>query len=104
MRLACIGIVLASVALLVALGGCASARFYAQAAVGQASLMLPRRDAASVADDPATDPAVAEKLRLVAAMRRFAETELALLICGCNDSPEDVARYARLLQAETDQA
>ena len=36
--------------------------------------------------------------------RLSAESELVLLICGCNDSPEDVARYAGLLDAEGNQA
>ena len=44
--------------------------------------------------------AAAEKIK----SRFGADTELALLICGCNDSAEDVAGYARLLEAETDQA
>ena len=44
--------------------------------------------------------AAAEKLKT-----RFGpNTELALLICGCNDSPEDVARYAKHLEAQTDHA
>ncbi len=32
------------------------------------------------------------------------ENQLALLICGCNDSDEEVARYARLLEARGSQA
>ncbi len=36
--------------------------------------------------------------------RLSAEDKLVLLICGCNDSPEDVARYAGLLEAEGNQA
>ena len=35
--------------------------------------------------------------------RLSAESELVLLICGCNDSPEDVARYAGLLEAQGNQ-
>ena len=60
------------------LAGCATAEFYTQAALGQASLLLARRDAQAVIDDPQTDPAVAEKLRLVTALLRYAEDELAL--------------------------
>ncbi len=29
---------------------------------------------------------------------------LVLLICGCNDSPEDVARFAKMLNAQSDQS
>ena len=64
----------------VCLGGCASARFYAQAVVGQTSLMLARRDAKAVIADPKTDPAVATKLRLTARLLRYAETELQLSV------------------------
>ena len=60
------------------LAGCATAKFYAKAAIGQATLLLARRDAQAVIDDPATDPAVAKQLRLVAALLRYAEDELVL--------------------------
>ena len=74
---------LAPLAFLVALAwggvsGCATAEFYAQAAIGQASLMLARRDVQDVLDDPGTSEGLAAKLRLVAALLRYAEDELAL--------------------------
>lgn len=64
------------------LAGCAAIEFYAKAAIGQTSLLLARRDAQAVIDDPATDPAVASKLRLVAELLRFAEGHLALPVEG----------------------
>ena len=75
--------VFAPIALLLAaltfgVAGCATAKFYAKAAIGQATLLLARRDAQAVIDDPTTDPAVAKQLRLVAALLRYAEDELAL--------------------------
>ena len=69
---------IAATALWFGLGGCASARFYTQAVVGQTTLMLARRDAQSVIEDPRTEPAVADKLRLVATLLDYAERELAL--------------------------
>ena len=60
------------------LNGCATTKFYAKAAVGQASLLLARRDVQTVLDDPRTDAGLAAKLRLVAALLRYAEDELAL--------------------------
>lgn len=60
------------------LGGCATAEFYAKAAVGQASLMLARRDIQDVLDDPSTDADVAAKLRLVTSLLRYAEDEMGL--------------------------
>lgn len=77
MRTIGVGLVLLAV-LLVGLGGCATLRFYVQAAAGQASLMLARQEAATAAADPETAPEVAAKLRLVAEQLRFAQAELAL--------------------------
>ena len=75
-------VALATVVLLMGLGGCASVRFYAQAALGQATLMLARRDTETVLADPATAPAVADKLRLVTRLLRFADAELELPVGG----------------------
>ena len=61
---------------------CASVEFYAQAAAGQTALLLARRDAQAVIDDPATDPAVVGKLRLVSRLLGYAEKELALPVEG----------------------
>ena len=75
-------VALATAVLLMALSGCASVQFYAQAALGQATLMLARRDTDAVLADPATAPDVAVKLRLIARLLRFAETELELPVGG----------------------
>ena len=75
-------VALATAVLLMAVSGCASVRFYAQAALGQATLMLARRDTDTVLADPATAPTVAAKLRLVARLLRFAEAELDLPVGG----------------------
>ena len=64
-----------------------------QAVVGQTSLLLARRDASAMIDDPATDPALANKLRLVAALRRYAEDELALPVGGRYQAYVEVADY-----------
>jgi len=71
-------VALAAVVLLAGLSGCASVRFYAQAVAGQATLMLARRDTELVLADPTTTPHVASRLRLVARLLRFAESELEL--------------------------
>lgn len=61
-----------------ALAGCATAEFYAQALAGQTLVLLARKDVQAVVDDPATPPGVAAKLRLVRELVRYAETTLAL--------------------------
>lgn len=66
----------------VALGGCTTVQFYAQAASGQASLLFARRDAQTLVDAPNTDPALVRQLRLVAHLLRFAEDELRLPVDG----------------------
>lgn len=60
------------------LSGCATAKFYAQAAYGQAALLLARRDVPAVLADPRTTPELAAQLRLATSMLRFAEAELRL--------------------------
>lgn len=64
------------------LASCAPVEFYAQAVVGQSSLLLARRDVQEVIDDPRTDSAVVAKLRLVSSLLRYAEEELALPVGG----------------------
>ena len=81
---------LATLALVVALAGCAGVKFYAQAVAGQASLLLSRRDLQAVGDDPRTDPALAAQLRLATAMLRYAAEELALPADGRYSSYADV--------------
>ena len=69
---------LATVALCLLLGGCASLPYYAHVAHGQASLLLHREPIAKVVHDPATDPALARRLRLAAQARQFASARLDL--------------------------
>ncbi len=60
------------------LAGCARVGYYAQAALGQASLLLARQDARALSEDPRTAPALAAKLRLIESLLRYARLELAL--------------------------
>ncbi len=62
--------------------GCATVRFYTQAAYGQAALLLSARPVEQVLADPATPPALAAQLRLANALLRFAEGELGLPVEG----------------------
>lgn len=73
--------------------GCATIRFYAQAAVGQASLLLARRDVQTVLRDPQTSPELAAQLRLAQSQLRFAEAALALPVDGRYRSYVDGADY-----------
>ncbi len=61
-----------------ALSGCSSIRYYAQAAHGQAGLIVHRRPIARMLEDPHTDPRLAARLRLALQARRFASQELGL--------------------------
>lgn len=76
-----------------ALTSCATVGFYAQAAHGQLSLLLARRDAAAVIADPATPPAVAARLRRVGELVRYAESSLALIADGSYGSYVEVEGY-----------
>ncbi|WP_424681759.1 aminopeptidase [Frateuria sp. YIM B11624] len=69
---------LAIAALCLLLGGCASLRYYAHVAHGQASLLVHRRPIAEVVRDPSIDPDLARRLRLAAQARQFASSELGL--------------------------
>ena len=85
---------LALLALAVALSGCASVKFYAQAVSGQAALLLSRRDVQAVLDDARTEPELAAQLRLATAMLRFAAEELALPVGERYASYADVGNVA----------
>ena len=84
---------IAALACLLAVAGCASVEFYAQAVAGQTSLLLARRDTQAVIDDSATDPVLADKLRLVSALLRYAEDELALPVDGRYQAYVELADY-----------
>jgi predicted aminopeptidase len=63
---------------LLLLSGCASMRYYAQAARGQGALITQRRSISAVVDDPGTNPTLAARLRLAQDARRFASSHLGL--------------------------
>jgi predicted aminopeptidase len=69
-------IVIAAVGLL--LGACSGLRYYAQAARGQGQLIVHRRAVSELLRDPATDPALAMRLRQAQQARRFASQRLGL--------------------------
>lgn len=58
--------------------GCASFRYYAQAAHGQGELIVHRRSLSMVLRDPATDPELARRLQLAKQARLFASGRLGL--------------------------
>ncbi|MGP1665583.1 MAG: aminopeptidase [Rhodanobacter sp.] len=60
------------------LAACSSLRYYAQAAHGQAELVLHRRPLNTVVHDPATDSVLAARLVLAGQARRFASQRLGL--------------------------
>ncbi|MEP7185437.1 MAG: aminopeptidase [Rhodanobacter sp.] len=69
-------IVIAAVSLLAC--GCASFRYYAQAAQGQGELIAHRRSLNKVLQDPDTEPELARRLQLAKQARRFATARLGL--------------------------
>lgn len=60
------------------LSACTSVRYYAQAARGQAELIVHRHPIERVLANPHTDPQLAARLRLALQARRFASRELGL--------------------------
>src|SRR5690242_5202693 len=62
----------------VAAGGCASLRYYAHVAHGQAALLARREPIERAIDDARLDAAVRERLRGALAARRFASDRLGL--------------------------
>src|SRR5690625_2452519 len=62
----------------VALAGCATLGYYAQAVTGQLGILARRRDVAAVVNDPATPPAVRAKLEYALKARDFASERLHL--------------------------
>ena len=68
-------------------------KFYAQAAHGQTSLLLAKRDVHAVLADPRTPAALATQLRLANSLLRFAEEELALPVEGRYRSYVEVAGF-----------
>ena len=81
---------LAAALLLLLTGGCASLGYYVGAAGGQLELLSAARPVDVLLEDPATDPALAERLRLAREILAFAERELALPV------QQSYASYAAL--------
>lgn len=79
-------------ALLVLLSGCSTLEYYSQAVVGQMTILANRRPVADVITDPATLPAVREKLELAVSVLQFAETELSLPVDGSYAEYVDTGR------------
>src|SRR3954471_7025540 len=62
--------------------GCENLRYYNQAINGQYKTLPTKRSIDKLIADPATQPELKEKLRLVVAMRNYAEKELKLPVNG----------------------
>ncbi|WP_199100008.1 aminopeptidase [Dyella sp. ASV21] len=69
-------IAVAAVGLL--LSACSTVGYYAHVATGQGQLVAHRRDVATVVADPATDPALKQRLQLAQEARGFASAHLGL--------------------------
>ncbi|WP_291993188.1 aminopeptidase [Candidatus Accumulibacter sp. ACC003] len=67
-----------SLALVVTVTGCSNVSYYAQAISGHLAVMRAAQPIDQVIDDPASDPALKEKLADVQAIRNFASLALAL--------------------------
>ncbi|HKI73960.1 MAG TPA: aminopeptidase [Pseudomonadales bacterium] len=76
---------------LVALDGCSTARFYAQAISGQTSLLVHRRAIDAVLADPGTSEALKHKLELAQDVRAFAR-RMGLSVGGSYSQYEDIHR------------
>jgi predicted aminopeptidase len=85
---------LSSAALLavLALSGCSNLAYYAQAVGGHLRVMRAARPISDWLNDPATEPALRQKLAEVRAMRDFASNELALPDNGSYRSYADLGR------------
>ena len=81
-----------ALAVLLALSGCETLSFYAQAVGGQLELMRRAQPLAGWISDPATPPALRRRLELAARMREFASRELALPDNGSYRSYAELGR------------
>ena len=68
----------ASLALVLALSGCETLAYYAQAVGGQLTLLSRAQPVERLVSDPATPPALRERLALARSIRDYAAKELAL--------------------------
>jgi predicted aminopeptidase len=74
------------------LSGCSNLAYYAQAVAGQWQLLSQRRPLDKVLADPATPPALRQRLETARRLRNFASTELALPANGSYRSYVDLQR------------
>ena len=74
------------------LSGCAELDYYRQAVVGQWELLDARRPVVDVLADPATAPALRQRLATARALRMFASVELALPSNGSYHDYADLGR------------
>ncbi|MGA7985426.1 MAG: aminopeptidase [Burkholderiales bacterium] len=81
-----------ALAALLALSGCETLSYYAQAVGGQLELMHRAQPLAGWISDPATPPALRRRLELAARMREFASRELALPDNGSYRSYAELGR------------
>ena len=80
------------VAVVLILGGCTSAGYYAQSIGGHLDLMSKRQDVGALLADESTPPALKQKLERADAIREFASAELALPDNGSYRSYVDVGK------------
>jgi len=80
------------VAVVLILGGCTSAGYYAQSIGGHLDLMSKRQDVGALLTDESTPPALKQKLERADAIREFASAELALPDNGSYRSYVDVGK------------
>jgi predicted aminopeptidase len=78
--------------MLVTLGGCTTASYYAQSIGGHLDLMSKRQDVGTLVDDASTPSDLKEKLERARAIRDFATEELALPDNGSYRSYVDVGK------------
>ena len=81
-----------ALAALLALSGCESLSYYAQAVGGQLAVMHRAQPLAQWIEDPATPPALRRRLELAREIRNFASRELALPDNGSYRSYADLGR------------
>jgi predicted aminopeptidase len=84
--------VTAALAAAALLGGCETLAYYAQAINGQLTLMSQAQPVDSVIADPATPPALRERLELARSIRDYASRELKLPDNGSYRSYADIGR------------
>lgn len=80
------------IAVMLILGGCTGAGYYAQSIGGHLDLMAKRQDVSALVADESTPPALKQKLERADAIREFATAELALPDNGSYRSYVDVGK------------